>query len=317
MNLIRNSLAILFATTCVLRAETLDLIEFANDIKKFQTVRKEIKTPEYLLKKDGKRDGKEFDLSIYFDIFDRIRLKSGITLDWVYSYQSLGGSPCLYARKTIDKPYATHSEYLAAIRKEAQLDEVEAIEADYTSKLSKFESALDSFADPFEASSDNDNERAIAKLNNDLAKQLAKFPRREYWNWWRESLLTDDSPQAYAELAALYLLAEQFALFWHALYDDLEILPDKAAIQERINRHYYEFDEEKKFIPKKIATKALQLDPTPQVKMLEKTVEVKFLTFSKWSGFQRTSIVISKTAPHVIISKNDEPEVFWLCGITY
>lgn len=313
MNLLRNSLAILFATTCILRAETLDLIEFANDIKKFQTVRKEIKTPEYLLKKDGKRDGKEFDLSIYFDIFDRIRLKPGITLDWAYSYQSLGGSPSLYARKTIDKPYSTHSEYLAAIRKEAQLDEVEAIQKVHRNEMEK----LGEYRLPDMLETNPEKRRAIAKLENDLAKQLAKFPRREYWNWWRESLLTDDSPQAYAELAALYLLAEQFALYWHALYDDLEILPDKAAVQERINRHYYEFNEEKRFIPKKIATKALQLDPTPQVKMLEKTVEVKFLTFSKWSGFQRTSIVISKTAPHLVISENDVPEVFWLCGITY
>lgn len=291
----------------------IDLAAFSADITQYQKIRREVGLPEHLLQPDAKRNGKELDLSQYFQVFETLRLKPGTSLGWVYSFTNLGGNPLLYSRSKHQKPFETSAELVEAVREEAELDHVEAIWEDYRAGHKKLSDEFDN--DPF--SPNKEAEAARDRLENDLERRLAQHPRRDYWNWWKESIIADGSAQSYLELAALFLLADQFALRWHSRFNDLEILPSKAAIEDRIGRHFWEWEGKKEFIPDDVAARALKLNPSPRVRFADETVEVTLLTFTKWGGFQRKTLVISKTAPHVVKSEADKIEVEWDCGIMY
>jgi hypothetical protein len=307
-------LALLLVPLTSIAAEPdIDLDEFAMDVTRFKKVRQDVGLPEHLLKPDAKRTGRELDLNKYFGIFESLRVKPHTALDWVYSYDNLGGRPLLYTRNQNEKPFGTSAEFVKAVRDEAELEHVEAIWESYRAGHKKLS---DEFGDdPFAFNKEADAARD--KLENELEQHLARHPRREYWKWWRESIRTDGSPQSYLELAALYLLADQFALRWHSRFNDLEVLPNKAAIKERLGRHFWEWEGKKEFIPEEVSAKAMKLDPTPRVRFADNTVEVTLLTFTKWGGFQRKTLVISKTAPYLVKSETDKTEVEWDCGIMY
>jgi len=291
----------------------MDLDAFATKIAQFQKIRQEVGLPEHLLKPEAKRNGKEFTLNKYFEIFKTLRLKPGTRLDWVYSFSDLGGQPLLYIRDESQKPFQTSAELVEAVREEAKLDQIKTIWEDHSVGTKRL---FDEFGDnPFTL--DKEADAALEKLDKELIRRLNQYPRREYWHWWRESVIADGSSQSYLELAALFMLADQFALRWHSMFNDLEILPNRTAIQDRLGRHFRESEGKKEFIPDEVSAKALKLDPTPKVRFGDKTVEVSLLTFTKWGGFQRKTLVISKTSPHVVKSETDKTEVEWECGIMY
>lgn len=59
--------------------------------------------PEHLMKKDAKRNGKEFDPNSYLTVLTHLTLVHGYTLDYIYNYTFFDGSPYLYARQ-LDAP---------------------------------------------------------------------------------------------------------------------------------------------------------------------------------------------------------------------
>ena len=302
----------------------IDSVEFAKDIAEFQQIRQKVGLPKHLLKPNAERIGTELDLNDYFEVFETLSIKPDVTLDWVYEFYELGGNPLIYSRSKDQEPFTTPGELVEAVKVEASLGEVEAIWNDFGVKSRKL-TEKSGISDPF--SGNTANEEAREKLWNELHERLAKHPRREYWNWWRESIIADESPQSYLELAALYLLANQFALRWHSLYNDLEILPSKAALKDCINRYLDERNEEivhfiegttfRETYERDIAERAGKLDPAPHVEFKNDTVEVTLLTFTKWGGFLRKTLVLSKSAPHTLVSETDKIEVVWWCGIIY
>ena len=52
-----------------------------------------------------------FDVNRFLDVFDRVALRPGFTLDYVYAYTYHGGQPLLYARQTHSRPIASPVEY--------------------------------------------------------------------------------------------------------------------------------------------------------------------------------------------------------------
>ncbi len=55
-------------------------------------------------------EGTGFDVNRYLDIFDKIKLKKGIILDYAYHWSFFHGSPCIYTRR-IDEPAISVNEY--------------------------------------------------------------------------------------------------------------------------------------------------------------------------------------------------------------
>ncbi|MEW6030385.1 MAG: hypothetical protein ACOYZ8_08190 [Chloroflexota bacterium] len=59
------------------------------------------------LERTGVKQGGEFDANDYFDALTHISMQAGYTLDYVYSVDSLGAYPILYARPAGQPPYAS------------------------------------------------------------------------------------------------------------------------------------------------------------------------------------------------------------------
>jgi hypothetical protein len=53
----------------------------------------------------------DFNVNQYFTVLNRLSPEPGWTLDYVYAYSQLGGSPVLYARRIWSVPILTHSAY--------------------------------------------------------------------------------------------------------------------------------------------------------------------------------------------------------------
>ncbi len=265
----------------------------------------------------------EFDLKAYFAIFDRLQMEPGHELDWIYAWEELTGRPVLYARKQDGKRFRNEAEWLDFVREDVNLDEVDAAHAEYFAKLSAISEDDPLLLPPGMAPGPESN-RSIEEhrkqreaAEKELEARLARFPRWQHWKWWREQVRTDGSSQAWLELAALYLLADQFALFWHANTDDHQIIADEPALERLVEQPVRDGSEGPEFLPPDVAAKALRLDPTPKVRILGRSVEVSLLTFTKWGGFERKKLTISRNPPHKLEAETTETEVAWDCGVVF
>ena len=284
---------------------------FADRVERFHGLRMGFQLPAHLGEKDAPRLGKgspdEFDPARYFEIFDHVTMEPGFVLDWVYDFEFLGGEPVLYARKVGDPAFRRISELRAAVRVEAQLDEVDKIDEAFRKKLKEAREA-EGFGESWD------------KVWNEWQQALAKFPRRLYQDWWKEHVRCDGTDEGFKELAAVCRLADQFALYWHACRNDTRILADGRMLPAiaQVKPHREIFTKAKdELIPEEIREQASKLDPSPQVRREDGKVFVTFLTFSQWGGLTRRTFEISAKPPHTVKENAAKTEVHWDCGITF
>ncbi len=128
-------------------------------------------------------------------------------------------------------------------------------------------------------------------------------------------LVVEDTPQGYFQNAVLSTMASQFYLYWHANYNDDQIICDAADVKrviESIN------DEE--FGKKFSALQALQARSIPglepSVELLEDQAVVRLVIFTKWGGFYRRTFTIDRAFPHTL-NMEDENLVQYDCGIMF
>ncbi len=81
--------------------------------------------PEYFRSENPVKKGGEFDVMQYFTVLHHLSMKPGYVLDYVYSYEFLGGYPMLYVRPENQAPYATAADMDAAWADTSYLDYVQ------------------------------------------------------------------------------------------------------------------------------------------------------------------------------------------------
>ena len=281
--------------------DRIDLSTFSGEVERFAEMRRKIAIPTHLWEKNMQRHGPKFDLAAYFNIFKHVHMKPGRALDWVYSYGESSGKPIIYARGTAVRPFSKLSELRESVKEEAELDEVEAIWEDHLKRWRKKGLSSD----------------ARRELQKERDARLTKHPRRKYWDWWKEEIRTDGTDQAFLELGALHLLADLFALSSHSRGAEIEILPDRAAIKRLADQPLFEHGEYRLHLPGEIARRALELNPSPSVRREETRVVVTFLTFTKWGGFARTTLKITRDPPHKIVSQREKTEVVFYLSLNF
>jgi len=129
-------------------------------------------------------------------------------------------------------------------------------------------------------------------------------------------VLPQDSPEGYFEYAAFAVLANQFYLDWHANYNDWQVLCGQDDVEAIIQS----LDSKDAFgIPltakQKGQARAIE-DPQPSVELTDETAIVKMLVFTKWGGFYRRTLTISRV-DHSIVDEQDESLVEYDCGIMF
>jgi hypothetical protein len=126
----------------------------------------------------------------------------------------------------------------------------------------------------------------------------------------------EDVEQGYFEYVVMDIMAGQFYLFWHANYNDTQIVCSRSvvnAIISDINDGSFgsTFD-----ISQETKARAMQ-NIEPLVQLTKTTATVEAIIFTKWGGFYRQTYTISRSFPHTIIDVKSENLVPYDCGVMF
>jgi hypothetical protein len=132
-----------------------------------------------------------------------------------------------------------------------------------------------------------------------------------------EHVRVDATRDGFFELALLYLMGDQFYLFWHAGYNDATAVCDQTGLEAIVSTLK---DRDSAFgepISAKQAQQARALDLAPVVEFEGDTVTVRFVSFTKWGGFLQRTYVFAREFPHKLIRRDATNLVPYNCGMAF
>jgi hypothetical protein len=138
-------------------------------------------------------------------------------------------------------------------------------------------------------------------------------PETDYLNY----IQLDDTEESYFQYLSLSIQSGQFYLWWHAAYNDTQIVCNHTGIENIINSFSNGGNSMYAKFPKSVADSARQLDVTPKVTLNKDTAFVRVVVFTKWGGFKEMTYEFSRSFPHTIKSTTEKVLVGWNCGVTY
>jgi len=123
-----------------------------------------------------------------------------------------------------------------------------------------------------------------------------------------------ESFDGYVQFVILAIMAEQFYLHWHALYNDTLPVCSTEAVDKVLESLDGSFG-----FPMSPAdkTRARALDVEPRVSVDETTVRVRLVTFTKWGGFVEKRFTIARAFPHEILDVQSSPLLEYDCGVLF
>ncbi len=222
----------------------------AATIQALNTLRQGLTVPEHLRVEQPVENGTEFDPNAYFTVFNHLSMEDDYVLDFVYTYDFMGGFPTLFARRTEWGPFNSWADVRPG---------------------------MDNYLD---------------------------------------HIRVDGTPEGYLQFAILSATAEQFYLYWHAAYNDLEVICSAKTLRDYVKA--IQSGDYGHTMTAEARKQALAVrDVEPSVVIGEQTVEVRIVTFTKWGGFYRLTFTISRDFPHRILNVEQELLAPYNCGIVF
>lgn len=133
---------------------------------------------------------------------------------------------------------------------------------------------------------------------------------------FHEYVEIDDTEQGYFEYTVLDIMADQFYLYWHANYNDYEIVCNREQVNDIVARvSSGDFGIEMTPVQQARAGALRNIEPT--VRFNGDTAIVQLITFTKWGGFYRETYTISREFPHRIIDSEQDNLVPYDCGVAF
>lgn len=133
---------------------------------------------------------------------------------------------------------------------------------------------------------------------------------------FREHLDVEDVEQGYFEFVVLDIMADQFYLYWHANYNDYEIVCNRDEVDDIVAEvSSGDFGIKMNLIQQTQARAIRNIEPT--VGLTGDVATVQFITFTKWGGFYRETYTISRKFPHTIIDIKQDNLVPYDCGVAF
>jgi hypothetical protein len=124
---------------------------------------------------------------------------------------------------------------------------------------------------------------------------------------------TDGTAEGFFQLVVLRITAGQFYLFWHANYNDAQIVCDRARLEGLIAM----IQDTSQDLPADVVRQARSIDYTPVIEFQGDTVRVRIVTFSMWGGFSEEVYTINKSFPHQFLDVDTNVLVPYDCGIMF
>jgi hypothetical protein len=213
--------------------------------------------PQHLRQDDAQKNGSEFNVNLFFAALEHLSMQSGYTLDYVYRFDGMGGSPVLYARPTNQVPYNRY----------ADLEAVWQTKSPTTS------------TDPYDR--------------------------------YLEFVKLDGTPEAFFQLVVLRTMGRQFYQYWHAGYNDVQILVNLQSLDQIQPM----FPEEK--LTAGLMEKAHALPIGPQIQFQGDRVTLQVMIFTHWGGFIQETYTIAGTFPHRILNQTSKTLLEYNCGVSF
>jgi hypothetical protein len=142
------------------------------------------------------------------------------------------------------------------------------------------------------------------------------IPENIDWPDFREYLEVDDTEQGYFEYVVMDIMANQFYLYWHANYNDTQIVCNRQQLYDIVEQiSSGEFGAA--LDPAGQAKARTLRNIVPVVRLEEGTAVVEVVTFTKWGGFYRQTYTISRERPHTIIDIQQENILPYDCGVAF
>ncbi len=126
---------------------------------------------------------------------------------------------------------------------------------------------------------------------------------------------TDDTPESFFQYVILAMMGNQFYLYWHANYSDVQIVCDKSDVASIVASLNGDFGY--RISPASRVRAALIKDVGPSVIINDQTVEVPFVTFTRWGGFYQEIYTLSRSMPHTIQDVQEKNLVPYECGVMF
>jgi hypothetical protein len=112
------------------------------------------------------------------------------------------------------------------------------------------------------------------------------------------------------------IMANQFYLFWHANYNDTEIVCNRGDVNDIISAvSSGDFGYKLDLLQQTRARAMRNIEPV--VNLTVDSANVQVITFTKWGGFYRLTYSISRSFPHKIIDVKEENLVPYDCGVMF
>lgn len=213
--------------------------------------------PQYLRQADARKNGSEFNVSQFFTALEHLSMQSGYTLDYVYRFDGMGGSPVLYAQPLNQAPYGTYADL-----------------------------------------------EAVWQSENLLAT-------KDQYDRYLEFVQLDGTPEGFVQLVVLRTMGRQFYQYWHAGYNDTQILVNLQSLDQIQPM----FPEEK--LTTGLLEKARSLPMEPQIQFQGDLVTLQVMIFTHWGGFIQETYTIAGTFPHRILDQTRETLLEYNCGVSF
>jgi hypothetical protein len=125
----------------------------------------------------------------------------------------------------------------------------------------------------------------------------------------------DNTPESYFQFVVLAMMGSQFYLYWHADYNDSQIVCDKAGVNGIVSSLGGDFGYRISLASRIKA--ALLTDIGPSVNISAQTVEVRLVTFTRWGDFYLKTYTLSRSMPHTIQNVQEKNLVPYECGVMF
>ena len=125
-----------------------------------------------------------------------------------------------------------------------------------------------------------------------------------------------DTEQGYFEYVVLDIMADQFYLFWHANYNDYEIVCARDEVNDIVETMSSgDFGNPMNLAQQTKARGMRNIEPS--VALTGEVATVQFITFTKWGVFYRETYTINRSFPHTITDIKQQNLVPYDCGVAF
>jgi hypothetical protein len=94
-----------FACRLTPATEAVEDLGCAEAVAGIRDLREQYPFPDYFMDEKAVERGGEFDPMLYFTVLDHLSMEDGYVMDFVYTYDFMGGFPTLLARPETEAPY--------------------------------------------------------------------------------------------------------------------------------------------------------------------------------------------------------------------